>query len=169
MLISESRVKMLFYITAIFVILLDQLSKYFVRAYVELHERFTLWGIQFTHIENSGMAGGLFPGNARLFGVVAVLFVIFVLYLRKTEDMKGLLIDLSFGFLVGGAIGNAVDRFLFGTVTDFFVRSGGVLNIADHAIELGVILLIIHFVVSWLRQKGKASSSPSAQKESVDK
>ncbi|WP_134704368.1 signal peptidase II [Ammoniphilus sp. YIM 78166] len=148
---------MLFYVIAILVIVMDQLSKYLIRAYIDINETFTLWGIQFTHIENSGMAGGLFPGYARLFGVVAVFFVIGVLYFRRTGEMKGVLIDCSFGFLVGGAIGNGIDRFLFGQVTDFIIRSGGILNLADHAIEVGVLLLIIYGVVSWVKSKVRFS------------
>ncbi|MFL6560848.1 MAG: signal peptidase II [Bacillus sp. (in: firmicutes)] len=144
---------MLFYVIAILVIVMDQLSKYLIRAYIDINETFTFWGIQLTHIENSGMAGGLFQGYARLFGVVAVLFVIGFLYFRKTGDMKGALIDSSFGFLVGGAIGNGIDRLLFGQVTDFIIRSGGILNLADHAIEIGGLLLIIYGVVSWLKNK----------------
>ncbi|WP_066307910.1 signal peptidase II [Bacillus sp. FJAT-29814] len=142
-----------FYVIAIFVIVMDQLSKYLIRAYIEINETFTLWGIQLTHIENSGMAGGLFQGYARLFGVVAVVFVIVVFYFRRTGEMKGALIDSSFGFLVGGAIGNGIDRLLFGQVTDFIIRSGGILNLADHAIEIGGVLLIIFGVVSWFKNK----------------
>jgi signal peptidase II len=144
---------MLFYLIAIVVIVMDQLSKFLIRAYIDINEEFSLWGIELTHIENSGMAGGLFPGNARLFGIMAVLFVIGVLYIRRTGDMKGRLIDSSFGFLVGGGIGNGIDRLLFGQVTDFIVRSGGILNFADHAIELGGILLILYVIVSWIRNK----------------
>ena len=144
---------MLFYLIAIFVLVMDQLSKYLIRIYIDINETFTLWGIPLTHIENSGMAGGLFQGYARLFGVAAVLFVIVVLYIRRTGEMKGALIDSSFGFLVGGAIGNGLDRFLFGQVTDFIPRSGGILNVADHAIEMGVVLLIIYGVVSWWKEK----------------
>lgn len=144
---------MLFYVIAILVIVIDQLSKYLIRIYIDINETFTLWGIHLTHIENSGMAGGLFQGYARLFGVVAVLFVIGILYFRRTGEMKGALIDSSFGFLVGGAIGNGIDRLLFGQVTDFIIRSGGILNLADHAIELGVLLLIIYGVISWLKNK----------------
>ena len=144
---------MLFYVIAILIIVMDQLSKYLIRAYIDINETFTLWGIQLTHIENSGMAGGLFQGYARLFGVLAVFFVIVVLYFRRTGEMKGALIDCSFGFLVGGAIGNGIDRLLFGQVTDFIIRSGGILNLADHAIEIGGLLLIIYVVVRWLKNK----------------
>jgi signal peptidase II len=144
---------MLFYLIAILVFVLDQLSKYLIRIYINMYETFTLWGIPLTHIENSGMAGGYFPGYARLFGVAAVVFVIVVFYIRRNEEMKGALIDSSFGFLVGGAIGNGIDRLLFGQVTDFIPRSGGILNIADHAIEIGLALLIIYGVVSWWKEK----------------
>ncbi len=67
--------------------------------------------------------------------------------------MKSALIDCSFGFLVGGAIGNGTDRLLFGQVTDFIIRSGGILNLTDHAIEMGGLLLIIYLVVRWLKNK----------------
>jgi signal peptidase II len=144
---------MLFYLIAILVFVLDQLSKYLIRIYINMYETFTLWGIPLTHIENSGMAGGYFPGYARLFGVAAVVFVIVVFYIRRNEEMKGALIDSSFGFLVGGAIGNGIDRLLFGQVTDFIPRSGGILNLADHAIEIGLALLIIYGVVSWWKEK----------------
>jgi signal peptidase II len=144
---------MLFYVIAIFVIVMDQFSKYLIRAYIDINEEFRLWGIELTHIENSGMAGGLFPGYAWLFGIMAVLFVIGVLYIRRTGDMKGALIDSSLGFLVGGGIGNGIDRLLFGQVTDFIIRSGGVLNLADHAIEIGGILLIMYIVVRWMKNR----------------
>lgn len=144
---------MLFYLISVFVVIIDQLTKFLVRAHVELHESFTWWGIDFTYIENSGMAGGLFPGYARLFGLVAIVFVIFVLYLRRSDEWNGRLIDISLGFLVGGAIGNGIDRFVYGEVTDFIVRSGGILNIADHALEIGVILLVIDVFISWRKSK----------------
>ena len=143
---------MLFYIISILVIITDQLSKYLIRTYIDINETSTLWGIQLTHIENSGMAGSLFQGYGRLFGVAAVLFVIGVLYFRRTGEMKGTLIDSSLGFLVGGAIGNGLDRLLFGQVTDFIIRSGGVLNFADHAIEMGMFLLIIYGIVICLKK-----------------
>ncbi len=143
---------MLFYVIASLVIVIDQFSKYLIRTYIDMNETFSLWGIPLTHIENSGMAGGLFQGYARLFGIVAVLFVFGVFYLRKTGEMKGALIDSSFGFLVGGGVGNGIDWLLFGQVTDFIPRSGGVLNLADHAIEVGVILLIIYVIVSWFKK-----------------
>lgn len=144
---------MLFYLITIIVILIDQATKIFVRLNLAMYERVTWSGIEFTYIENSGMAGGFFPGFARVFGIISVLFVIFIFYLRRSPEWRGPLIDISLGFLVGGAIGNGVDRLLHGQVTDFIVRSGGILNIADHALEIGIVLFIIHEIVQWLKRR----------------
>ncbi|RED59285.1 signal peptidase II [Cohnella lupini] len=146
---------MLFYGIAILVVLVDQITKILIRANLKLDDNFTLWGIQMTHIENSGMAGGLLEGYARIFGIVAVLFVVGVIYYRRAGTFKGKLSEISFAFLVGGAIGNGIDRLLFGRVTDFLVsRSGnGVLNLADHAIQIGVLLLIVSFVLPLLKRR----------------
>lgn len=147
---------MIFYILSIFVVAVDQISKYLVRKYVNIDNYVSFWGIQITHIENSGMAGNLLEGYGRLFGMVAVLFVAGVFYYRKAGVLKGWLDELSFGFLVGGAVGNGLDRILFGQVTDFLVsRSGhGVLNMADHAIEIGAMLLLgkilFNIVKGWI-------------------
>lgn len=155
---------MLFYVVATLTIIFDQVTKILIRANVEMHERFTFFGMEFTYMENSGMAGGFFPGYARVFGVIAILFVFYVFYLRRTEDWRGGFMDVGLGLLVGGAIGNGVDRMLFGEVTDFIVRSGGILNIADHALELGIIIMIIQVLVSWLRGKKSSSTDESLQK-----
>jgi signal peptidase II len=135
---------MIFYIIAIVVVLVDQISKYFIRTNVNIDEYVSLMGIQMTHIENSGMAGSLLQGYGRILGIAAVLFILGVFYYRKNGVLKGWMDALSFGFLVGGAAGNGIDRIMFGQVTDFLVsRSGdGVLNMADHAIEIGMLLLL---------------------------
>ena len=141
----------LFYFITLLVVLLDQATKYWVRANLGLYEIVTWRGMEFKHIENSGMAGGWLEGYARLFGMAAVIFVIIVFYLRYKGGMRGVLLDCSFGFLVGGAVGNGMDRLLFGQVTDFIVRSGGVLNVADHAIEAGIALFAIHAAAKGLK------------------
>jgi signal peptidase II len=142
---------MIFYVIAMLVLLVDQITKILIRTNLNIDDTFTLWGIELTHYENSGMAGSAFQGYARLFGIVAVLFVAAVIYFRRTGVFKGRINDISFGFLVGGAAGNGIDRLLFGQVTDFLVSSSGkgVLNMADHAIEIGVLLFLINVVFQW--------------------
>jgi signal peptidase II len=144
---------LIFYMIAVLVILVDQISKILVRVNLKIDATYYLWGMQVTHMENSGMAGSLFQGYGRLFGILAVLFVAGVIYYLKKGMFKGKMNEISFGFLVGGALGNGIDRLLFGRVTDFLIsHSGkGVLNMADHAIEIGAFLLVIRVVIQFLK------------------
>jgi len=145
---------MLFYLLSFFVVLVDQLSKVMIRLFLPVGETTYLWGFHLTHYENAGMAFSLFQGYSRLFAVMAVLFVIGVLYYRKKAEQKRFLVEVSLGFFVGGAVGNAIDRILFGRVTDFLVSASGngILNLADHAINIGVVLLFLDLLLGYVRR-----------------
>lgn len=146
---------MLFYFIALLVTLVDQGTKMAVRMYMEVGDMMRLGdsGMQLQHYENSGMAGSMFQGNARLFGVVAILFIAGILYYRRKGEIRGFWMQAGAGFMVGGALGNAIDRFVFAKVTDFLVfPSGrGILNLADVAINIGVILLVIGMLIRALK------------------
>ncbi|WP_282937129.1 signal peptidase II [Paenibacillus sp. RC67] len=148
---------MLFYSIVIIVVAIDQLAKIWIRSSIEVGESVPFWNsvLHLTHYENSGMAHSLFQGYGRLFAVFAVLFIAGVLYYRKKGDIKGKPMDISMGFLVGGAAGNAIDRILFGKVTDFleFTSGHGILNLADVAINIGVVLLLITAAISIILRK----------------
>lgn len=151
---------MLYYIVAIIVVLIDQIAKYLIRAYVEIGEILTHGNIHITHYENSGMAFSLFQGYARVFGVIAILFVVGIHYYRKSLKRNDYLTQIGLAFLVGGAVGNGLDRLLFGQVTDFITsRSGnGILNLADYAINIGCAVVIISSIYEWLKNKKKERS-----------
>ncbi|MFE5318605.1 signal peptidase II [Paenibacillus sp. NPDC056579] len=148
---------MLFYIFAVLAAAVDQGSKLWIRAHMEVGASTPVWDsvLHFTHYENSGMAHSLFQGYGRLFALFAVLFIAGVLYYRKKGELKGRLIDISMGFLVGGAAGNAIDRILFGKVTDFleFTWSHGIMNLADVAINIGVLLFIASTIAGVVKSK----------------
>lgn len=148
---------------AIIVFLLDQVTKFIVRVNIALNESVYSWGMHLTHIENSGLAGGFLQGYGRLFGILSMLVVIAIIYCRKIGIISGRVTDIGLAFIVGGAVGNGIDRLLFGQVTDFIVRSNrAVLNIADHAIEIGVLLVVVamlyHALKEW-REKKRSSSN----------
>lgn len=99
---------------------------------------------------NQGISFGLFNSNPDLSRIIftavaAIMCVLMLLWLNKE---KGKLISLSIGLIIGGAIGNGIDRFLNGAVTDFLnfsdIKFIWVFNIADSAITCGVIGLLIH-------------------------
>ncbi|MBP1990324.1 signal peptidase II [Paenibacillus eucommiae] len=147
---------MLFYFTAFLVTVIDQVSKQWVRSHMEVGESFIVNSmLHFTYYENTGMAHSLFQGYARIFAIIAVIFVAGIWYYRRKGEFRGKLMDISTGLLVGGAVGNAIDRFLFGRVVDFleFKPGRGILNMADVALSLGVLVMLAGVLMSALNKK----------------
>lgn len=142
---------MLFYLIAIVVLFLDQGAKWIVRTNMELGERVAFWDphISFIYYENSGAAFSSFQGYGKYFAVIAVVFVAAVFYYRRQGRIRGTLPEAASGFLVGGAIGNAIDRVIYHQVTDFLVfgQRGGIMNLADLAINAGGILIVVYLLL----------------------
>ena len=143
-------------LVALIVVVLDQFSKWVVVKYVPLYDRIPLLPfLDVTHIINRGAAFGIFKDlheTIRMplfaFVLVAAVVVIFI-FLKKAGPGNKLLV-FSLGLILGGAIGNSIDRFRLRYVTDFidFHWFGNPalhwppFNIADTAITLGVILIL---------------------------
>lgn len=126
------------------VVLLDQLSKAAVRsAIVPGEARDVLPGLQLVNTHNQGVAFGFLPGRhvAVTILVGAALLVLVVYFARNLSKP---LIWLPTGMVLGGALGNILDRARSGSVTDFVKLPLGwpPFNLADAAITLGVIVLL---------------------------
>ena len=143
-------------ITAAIVIILDQLSKWLVVKNIPLYDKVPfLPFLDITHIRNEGAAFGIFsdlPDQARLilFIVVLVTALVVIAYFLNKTGLKDGLLRFSLGLILGGAIGNSIDRFRLQYVTDFidFHWFGNPalhwppFNLADSAITIGVILIL---------------------------
>jgi signal peptidase II len=146
------------------VVLLDQLTKEWVRLNLQLGEVFRpeLWlsnYIRIVHWKNTGAAFGIFQNMNPVFMVLSVLVSAVILYYFPQLPRRDWLVRLSMGMLLGGAIGNLIDRFKQGYVTDFIsVGKFPVLNIADASISVGVAIL---FVGMWLQEKNKKETPPA--------
>lgn len=132
--------------TASAVVLLDQLTKFYIRQLLSPGENIALFkGILYlTHVQNKGAAFGLLAGRQSLFILITVIsiFLILFYYFRAREPYQ--IFNLALGLELGGAIGNLIDRLRLGGVTDFInLRIWPVFNMADAAIVLGVFLLIL--------------------------
>ncbi|TDG00234.1 signal peptidase II [Paenibacillus piri] len=142
----------MFYWVVILVTVIDQGFKLWVRMHMDVGESIVIWHgiLNFTHYQNSGAAGSTFQGYGRYFIIPAVLFVGYLLYSRRKGNLKGGWVEAGTAFLAGGAIGNAIDRLLFGQVTDFikFQFGRGILNMADEAINIGVVILLADAIKS---------------------
>jgi len=155
------------YFVIIGVILLDQAVKYFVQSRMLLNESISVIGefFRLTYIMNKGAAFGMLSDwDARIripfFLIIGFFFLGFVFYYFRKILAEGFLARLSFSLIVGGAVGNLIDRIIFqGQVRDF-IELGinarykfAVFNIADTAISVGVCLLIIHFMSGNKKEK----------------
>jgi signal peptidase II len=95
-----------------------------------------------TYIENPGAAFGLLANQRIFFIVITIIILIAVIYFYRQLKPGQILLKIALGMVVGGAIGNLIDRLRIGTVTDFFdFRIWPVFNIADSAIVIGMIYI----------------------------
>ena len=137
---------MRFWFTMITVIIIDQISKWLVVNNMVLGEsRPFIKGIMnLTYVQNQGAAFGLFDGSTWLFIISAVVVVAAVIYYNLKHPLP-FNMQIILGLITGGACGNFIDRFLYQYVVDFFdLGWWPVFNIADMAIVIGGILLIIY-------------------------
>ncbi|MBD3922139.1 signal peptidase II [Paenibacillus sp. PR3] len=145
----------MFYTLLLLVVLLDQAAKLWVRYHMELGQSIEMWdGFQLTFFENSGAMASSFEGYGTYFVIPAVGIAIWAIYLYHKGMLNSLVLRCGAGIFVGGAIGNAIDRILRGKVTDFLDFGRGISNLADHAITLGMLLILIHgFIISPMRKR----------------
>lgn len=138
------------FLVALVTIAADQLSKIVVLDRVALFERVPVLGVflRVTNIRNSGAVFGIMKGAGSYFTlfsiIAAIALAVAIFFARKSS----LLVKVSLGMVLGGALGNLIDRLRFGAVVDFIdigvseATRWPCFNIADAAITVGVVLLI---------------------------
>ncbi len=139
-----------------FNIAIDQISKFVVRAKIAQHEVIEVIGETFimTKVENEGaflgLGSDLGPALKWILLLILPLIVLagVIYYIITNKDLDRMSL-IAFCCIVGGGIANVFDRFMYGSVTDFFhidlggVFRTGIFNVADMSVSLGMILLII--------------------------
>ena len=151
---------------AVVVFIADQVTKYMVSTGLSIGQAWMPidWLVPFVvvrHVRNSGAAFGIFPAAGPIFLGIAVVVVIgIVVYYYSRINTAPLWVRLSIGLMLGGAIGNMIDRVRFGYVVDFIdVGWFPVFNVADSCIVIGVTMLAIYmaFIQPRLTQPANAS------------
>lgn len=143
-------------LTIIFTMIADQASKLVIQRTMELGQSIPVIKDIFhlTYILNPGAAFGLLA-NRTVFFVVTTLVVVIavIIYYIRSGQRRGAL-PFALGLLLGGALGNLVDRLRYGKVVDFFdFRVWPVFNLADTAIVTGAGLLVL---ILWSFEKNKS-------------
>jgi signal peptidase II len=133
---------------AAIVIALDQFTKWIASTRLLMGQPVPVLddAVRFTLVHNTGAAFGLFPGSRLPFIVISILAITVVIYLFLRETYQSLANRILLGCILGGAVGNLVDRVRLGHVIDFIDVGVGTLrwpvfNVADSAVTLGVIFL----------------------------
>ena len=134
---------------------LDQLSKWFVVFYLDLKQKLFLslnnQFINFYMAWNKGINFGLFEGDSvfQAYGLTAISIVISIVFLVWLRNESSFFIHILAALVIGGALGNAIDRLLYGAVADFInitccgFRNPYSFNLADVFIFIGLIGLLV--------------------------
>ncbi|MEK4629628.1 signal peptidase II [Solibacillus sp. FSL R7-0682] len=145
-----------YYGLALFAVILDQWTKWLIVKNMELGERISVWDPWFGILShrNRGAAWGMLEGQMWLFTIVTVAVIIAILYFYHTEAKGKPLFQISLMLLLGGALGNFIDRLFRGEVVDFvdvyipiINYDFPIFNIADAALTIAVVMLFITIIL----------------------
>ena len=141
------------------IVALDQWSKWAIKTSFNLYQSKPVIQdlLHFTYVTNDGMAFGLsFPGGKHVLLIMTILLTGFIVGFLWKEKNGHPLIKYGLALILSGAIGNLIDRLLYGKVVDFLDLMIGnfhwyIFNIADSSVTIGMILFIVHSV--YIEQK----------------
>ena len=137
------------------IVALDQWSKWMIKTSYNLYQSEPIIEgfFYFTYVTNDGMAFGLsFPGGKTILLIVTIILTGVIMWMLWKEKNGHNLIRYGLTLILAGAIGNMIDRILYGEVVDFLdIMIGNfnwyIFNVADSAVTSGMILFILHTII----------------------
>ncbi len=164
-----ARTSPVFLIIAAVVVLFDQLTKFWVKNAIPLYGSRPETGFfRITHGENTGAAFGLFQDSRVILTIISSLGTLVVLYIalglsRQFVFLRWRSSVLALGLILGGTVGNLIDRALIGHVTDFIkVWEWPDFNLADSSLVVGGMLLAFNLIRASSMESGDGKSKPAA-------
>ena len=137
------------------IVLIDQISKILIHAKINLYESIQIIPhlLDFTYIRNEGIAFGInFAGSKVIFIVFPILITFYLFSLLKDKEFDKLFYQISLLLIIGGAIGNIIDRIFRGYVIDFIDFHINnvhwyVFNIADSSVTIGLLFFLYSSII----------------------
>ena len=147
---------------AVLVIIADQLSKTWIRTNLDIGQILFDTGLfQIVHVYNTGAAFGIFKDHSftltivAFVGIIVILLLVFVLHSRW-YFIDSPLVASAIGLVLGGTVGNLIDRLRLGHVTDFIdFKFWPAFNVADAAVTVGVIIIAYRIICLAQPAKGQ--------------
>ena len=145
--INKIQTKLYFLSLSIFIVLIDQFTKYIMlyNHKILLNKDFLLFKLVF--VKNYGAAFNIFSGSRIFLSFISIFFSILLIYLIFRKNTLNSFDLYSYSFILGGTIGNGIDRIYKGFVVDFInlnIINFPVFNIADISINIGFIFLLFN-------------------------
>ncbi|HWO77881.1 MAG TPA: signal peptidase II [Bacillus sp. (in: firmicutes)] len=155
---------MIYYLLAVLIILLDQWTKWIIVKQMELGESIEVIPnfLYITSHRNQGAAWGILQGQMWFFYIITVVVIIGIVYYMQKWAKGKIMASVALALMLGGAIGNFIDRVFRKEVVDFidvyiFGYDFPIFNIADSSLVIGVILLMIWmFIEERMAKKEKS-------------
>lgn len=164
-----------YYLIALIVFLIDQGTKYLIATRMTLGEQIPVIGDFFliTSHRNSGAAFGILEGRRVFFILITTVVVVGIIwFLQKVKHTPNKILPLALSLVLGGALGNFLDRAVTGEVVDFLQLNFGsytfpIFNVADSGIVVGAVLIVLDSLLEMRREKKAALSGQEQQEENV--
>lgn len=146
---------------SLMIVAVDQLSKYVIRLNLNPHDSIpVIRGIfHITYVQNTGAAFSILRGKTYFFMIISIAIIVAIIYFLRQIPPQKKLLRFVMASILGGALGNLIDRIRLGYVVDFFdFRIWPVFNVADCAVVVGALILvyIMTFDADFIGQYGKS-------------
>lgn len=164
---------MLAAIIAVVAVILDQVTKYFVVQGIELYETkpFIPGVMSLYHTRNTGAAFSMLSEHRWVFMVFSVISMGMIIYILVKEYKRHILMNISLGMILGGGIGNMIDRIRLEYVVDFFHTDFvdfAIFNVADCFITVGAVLLAVYLLFFESKVEKRIAEEQKKAQEAVE-
>ena len=164
--LPQAKWNLIFLVVAAVIVACDQLSKLWITSHLAFNQSVPSDAFfRLTYAQNTGAAFSIFYGKTSILTVISIIGVIvllvynFIVY-RRFPYLDNRINKVALAFILGGTVGNLVDRFRLGYVTDFVdIGPWPIFNVADSSLVLGVIIfaLSIVFIIRIPEEKSKGT------------
>ncbi|MCO6017814.1 MULTISPECIES: signal peptidase II [Carnobacterium] len=147
-----------YYLLALVVLIVDQVTKYLVVQNIELYQvkAFLPGVLSWMYIQNTGAAWSILEGQMWFFYVITTVVIIGVLYIMQKYAKESRLFSMGLALILAGALGNFIDRIRLGYVVDMVrieLIDFPIFNVADMSLSIGVALIIVYVLLDEKNKK----------------